>query len=193
MANVADGNYAQGGIQLLAAGLGVAGAKAADDAIEKAKAANAAKKSADDAAAAAKGGNAPTTGNGRPESIADNATDSARMISGAGDETVTVYRGVTQDHPDFPNAIQGKAQPWGRHNDLSMHNAGNNASNFTSWTTDYETAVGFATRSRNGPGGIVLKQSVRRSGLVWPPDRFEEFKVLRCGDVEGAERIILHP
>lgn len=66
VANVADGNYTEGGIQILAAGLGVAGAKAADDAIDAAKAANAAKKAADDAAAAAKGRNAPTTGGGCP-------------------------------------------------------------------------------------------------------------------------------
>jgi hypothetical protein len=113
----------------------------------------------------------------------------ARAGAGAGDDMVTVFRGVHAEHPQLGNAFQGRAAPMGGHSSAARHNAGDNASVFTSWTTDYSTAVNFATGS--GPGGVVLCQTVPRSSLIHSPDVFLEFEVLRQGPIEGATPIIL--
>lgn len=113
----------------------------------------------------------------------------ARAGAGAGDEMVTVFRGVHAEHPQLANAFQGKALPIGGHADPVLHNAWDNRSIFTSWTTDYSTAVTFATG--NGPGGVVLRQTVPKSSLISSPDVFREFEVLRAGPIEGATSIIL--
>jgi len=70
-----------------------------------------------------------------------------------------------------------------------LHNAGDNASVFTSWTTDYSTAVNFATGS--GSSGVVLRQTVPRFSLIRSLDDFLEFEVLRQGPINGATPIIL--
>jgi len=115
----------------------------------------------------------------------------AKTAAGAGDEMVTVFRGVSGQHPQFQNAIQGRAMPWGGHADAALHNAGNNRSIFTSWSTDYRTSVDFALQ--DGPGGVVLRQTVPRSSLIRSPDVFGEFEVLRTGPIQGATPIILSP
>jgi len=122
---------------------------------------------------------------------ASECSDAAKSGGGAADEMVTVYRGVHGNHPQFQSAIQGKAAPWGGHADAALHNAGNNQSVFTSWSTDYRTAVDFALQE--GPGGVVLKQTVPRSSLITSPDVFKEFEVLRTGPIQGATPIILSP
>jgi RHS repeat-associated protein len=107
------------------------------------------------------------------------------------DEMVTVYRGVSGQHPQFQNAIQGNASPWGGHSNPVLHNAGDNRSEFTSWTTDYGTAVDFALQ--DGAGGVVLRQTVPQSTLIPSPDIFRESEVLRLGPIGGATPIILNP
>lgn len=113
----------------------------------------------------------------------------AKGGAGAGDEMVTVFRGVHAEHPQLANAFRGRAAPVGGHSSPALHNAGDNASVFTSWTTDYSTAVNFATGS--GPSGVVLRQTVPRSSLIRSPDDFLEFEVLRQGPINGATSIIL--
>jgi len=113
----------------------------------------------------------------------------ARGVAGAGDEIVTVFRGVHAEHIQLGNALQGKAAPWGGHSDPVLHNAWDNRSIFTSWTTDQATAVRFATE--NGPGGVMLRQTVPRSSLIKSPDALWEFEVLRTGPINGATPIIL--
>lgn len=115
----------------------------------------------------------------------------AKTAAGAGDEMVTVFRGVGGKHPGFQDAIQGKAIPFGGHADPALHNAFDTRSIFTSWTTDYQTAVRFGLA--DGPGGVVLRQSVPRSSLTLSPDKYLEFEVLRTGPVSGATPIILSP
>ena len=117
------------------------------------------------------------------------ATRAAKSVGGASDEMVTVFRGVHAEHPQLANAVQGKAVPWGGHSNPVLHNMGDNASVFTSWTTDYSTSVNFATG--NGPGGVVLRQTVPRSSLIRSPDNFLESEVLRRGPIDGATPIIL--
>jgi hypothetical protein len=115
-------------------------------------------------------------------------------VVGAGDDLVTVYRGVHPKHPDLPSALQGRANPIGGHADATLHNAGNNQSVFTSWTTDRATAFDFAVGKYSGfddAGGVLLQQRVPRSSLIKSPDAFGEFEVLRSGPVSGATPIII--
>ena len=81
--------------------------------------------------------------------------------AGAGDEMIMVGRGVGGNHPGFQNAIHGKAVPFEGHANAAPHNAFGTRSIFSSWTTDYSTAVRFGLT--DGPGGGVLRQSVSRS------------------------------
>ena len=117
-----------------------------------------------------------------------------RTALAAGDDMVTVYRGVHPRHPDLPSALQGRANPIGGHADAALHNAGNNQSVFTSWTTDRATAFDFAVGKYSGfdeAGGVLLQQRVPRSSLIRSPDAFGEFEVLRSGPVSGATPIII--
>jgi len=112
----------------------------------------------------------------------------------AADEYVTVYRGVHSQHPDLPNAYAGKANPRGGHSDPLLHNRGYNDSIFTSWTTDYGTALDFALGKYSGfddAGGVILQQRVLRSKLVNSPDAMGEFEVLRVGPITGAQSTII--
>ncbi len=43
---------------------------------------------------------------------------------------ITLYRGVSVKHPDYPNALNGVATPIGGHNDPTKHNDGNNKKHF---------------------------------------------------------------
>jgi RHS repeat-associated protein len=121
----------------------------------------------------------------------DKILDASKSLANTGDDMDTVYRGVHGNHPQFQNAIKGKASPRGGHADAALHNAGDNRSVFTSWSTDYSTAVDFALQE--GPGGVVLKQSAPRSSLIRSPDVFNESEILRMGNIEGATPIILSP
>lgn len=104
------------------------------------------------------------------------------------DEWITVYRGVHGKHPDLPNALLGKAVPRGGHSDPVLHNSGDNASVYTSWTTDIETAKRFATTvdGAHVPGGVIIGARIRRAELIDSPDIHEEFEFLRQGPVDGA-------
>ena len=97
---------------------------------------------------------------------------------------VTVYRGVHAEHPDLPNALNGQAFPIGGHASPYLHNQGNNASVYTSWSTNRGVAETFANGS--GPGGVVLQQRVPANQLIKSPDKFKEFEVLRPGPISGA-------
>jgi RHS repeat-associated protein len=115
-------------------------------------------------------------------------------VASSGDDMVTVYRGVHSRHPDLPSALQGRANPIGGHADAALHNAGNNQSVFTSWTTDRATAFDFAAGKYSGfddAGGVILQQRVPSSSLIKSPDAFGEFEVLRSGPVSGATPIII--
>ncbi|BFM08552.1 RHS repeat-associated core domain-containing protein [Halioxenophilus aromaticivorans] len=107
-----------------------------------------------------------------------------RSPDGNQEELVIVYRGVHPNHPDYVNAIEGNAVPWGGHRDVELHNLGDNQSDFTSWTTDRSIAERFA---KSEPESIILEQQVKRKDLIWSPDNFVESEVLRLGPVTGAK------
>jgi len=117
------------------------------------------------------------------------STGGARAGAGVSDEMVTVYRGVHAEHPQLANALRGRADPMGGHSSPLLHNQGDNASVFTSWTTNRSTAVNDFALSK-GPGGVLLEQTVPRSSLIKSPDLLKEFEVLRQGPVSGASTTI---
>jgi RHS repeat-associated protein len=112
-----------------------------------------------------------------------------RLPDGNPEDTLTIYRGVHSKHPDFNNALEGKAVPWGGHRDVIAHNEGNNRSDFTSWSTSFQQARVFATT--DGNTGVVLEQQVKIKELIWSPDIYHEQEVLRLGAVSGAKVIPL--
>ena len=72
---------------------------------------------------------------------------------------VTLYLGVDAVHPGFANALEGTAIPRGGNASVLEHvYGGNTESEFTSWTTDFSTAEGFATKQ----SGIRLHARVSR-------------------------------
>jgi len=108
--------------------------------------------------------------------------DSARKQS---EETQTLFRGVSADHPDKKAALQGEANPMGGHSDPILHNRGDNESIFTSWSTDREVAQRFA--KQDGPGGLILQKEAKKSETVKSPDEVAESEVLLKGKVKNAK------
>ncbi|WP_407334176.1 SpvB/TcaC N-terminal domain-containing protein [Enterovibrio sp. 27052020O] len=100
---------------------------------------------------------------------------------------MTLYRGVSAGHPDYPNAVNGMAVPSGLeggHDDPDRHNAGDNDSVFTSWTMS--RAVADYHASKDGSGGVVLSREFAPGETVPSPDSFAELEVLVPGVVTGA-------
>ena len=98
---------------------------------------------------------------------------------------ITLYRGVYFDHPDYPNAILGIAEPAGGDATPEQHAGGNYHSNFTSWTMFRCVADWHA--NKKGPGGIVLTKEFLPGQFI-PNFTFhaEEGEFLVPGRVTGA-------
>jgi hypothetical protein len=101
------------------------------------------------------------------------------------EDLVTIYRGVHKNHPDLPNAKKGTAVPRGGPATPAEHNAGDNRSEYTSWTTRESTADYYA--DRYGPGGVKLTLTVPESQLIPSPDTKNEAEVFLRGTVSGAQ------
>ncbi|WP_070010523.1 DUF6531 domain-containing protein [Streptomyces abyssalis] len=104
-----------------------------------------------------------------------------------------LYRGVPAGHPMYNDALAGRAEPRGGHDDPGRHAGGYTDSIFTSWTHDYE-GVALDAADELGPGGIVMR--MRESEI--PADRniqvhdtdhesYEEMEHAIRGTVSGAE------
>jgi len=102
------------------------------------------------------------------------------------DGYIVVFRGVHPDHPDYANALIGVATPRGGHSDSFVHNKGNNASVYTSWTVSPFQANHFATKQGRVSGGIVLIKKVHVSEITRSPDIYHQGEVLLKGIVTGA-------
>jgi RHS repeat-associated protein len=74
---------------------------------------------------------------------------------GAAAEETTLLRGVASDSPAFENALNGTANPIGGNASMLEHSLGNTASEFTSWTSDPEVALQYAT-NRGQTSGVIL-------------------------------------
>jgi RHS repeat-associated protein len=107
----------------------------------------------------------------------------------AGGETITLYRGVDAAHPGYADALNGVANPIGGDASIAEHVfGGNTASAYTSWTTDFGTAEGFATQESGS--GAVLSKSFPLSGVIPSPGNaagMGEFEYLIQGPVTGAD------
>ncbi|MBC9229227.1 LysM peptidoglycan-binding domain-containing protein [bacterium SPL81] len=102
------------------------------------------------------------------------------------DWSMTLFRGVHDGHPDISNALLGRTQPWGTHNDPFMHNSGTNSSNFTSWSQSRDEVVNYLVNDGQS-SGVILIQNVPRRELIWSPDYMGEMEVLRAGPTYGAK------
>ena len=60
-----------------------------------------------------------------------------------------LFRGVSEDHPAFSNALRGIVKPRGGQASALEHNLGDTLSPFTSWTTDPAIARDFAVKSQD--------------------------------------------
>jgi hypothetical protein len=108
----------------------------------------------------------------------------------AGQEEVTIYRGVHCQHPALAQARAGRAVP-GNVNGIvtpEQHNDGgySDQSPYTSWTTGKEVADYYARR-RSGGHAVIFTKTVTRSELVSSPDRMGEGEVFLRGEVTGCQ------
>ena len=83
------------------------------------------------------------------------------------EDAITLYRGVDALHPGYANALEGVANPIGGSATPLQHVLGNTASEFTSWTSDFGVAEGFATQQSGS--GVVLSNTFSRSMLMPSP------------------------
>lgn len=97
---------------------------------------------------------------------------------------IVLFRGVHALHPDIQNAKLGIATPIGGHDNPIRHNAGDNNSIFTSWTTNIWVANSFA--QRKGAGGIILTKQFHISQIIPSTDKFHQGEWLVAGIVKGA-------
>ena len=68
---------------------------------------------------------------------------------------LTLYRGGASDSPAYENALNGIANPRGGSATALEHSLGNTESDFTSWTSDPDVALKFATGNFT-TSGVVL-------------------------------------
>jgi hypothetical protein len=125
------------------------------------------------------------------------ASKGITALRGTASEMTTLYRGVNESHPGFANASEGVAVARGGAATAAEHNAGNTASNFTSWTTDPSVATNYALRP-NG-AGVMMEVTVPQSSTVGSPSLksvnllqspgtvVNESEVLLRGTVSGAK------
>lgn len=115
-----------------------------------------------------------------------------------GEEGDYLYRGLpkgmSDEHPAYQDALQGRAVPKGGHSDPALHAGGNTDSEFTSWTHDYEGVALDAAEEFGVEHGLVLR--IPRSSIpedidfqIHDTDRetYEEMEHSLLGTTEGAE------
>ncbi|WP_177176971.1 RHS repeat-associated core domain-containing protein [Faunimonas pinastri] len=105
------------------------------------------------------------------------------------EEGITLYRGVDAAHPGYSNAINGVANPVGGDASIAEHVfGGNTASEYTSWTTDFSVAEGFATKE-SGSGVVIWKTFPSNSVIASPGNAaaMGESEFLVPGPVTGAD------
>jgi RHS repeat-associated protein len=110
---------------------------------------------------------------------------------------LTLYRGVASDSPGFANALKGIANPIGGDASAVEHSLGNTASNFTSWTSDYDTALKFATNGGTTNGAVLTNTFAPGVAVPVAPNIEElmmESEHLVTGPTSGAlVTLIPHP
>jgi hypothetical protein len=116
----------------------------------------------------------------------------AKVLEGAADgvgDGLTLFRGVASDSPGYRNALNGIATPIGGDAGMLEHSLGNTASNFTSWTTDYDVALKFATNKGTTNGAILTNTFAPGAAIQASPGVeaiMGESEFLVPGPVSGA-------
>jgi hypothetical protein len=129
------------------------------------------------------GGDDPAPRPAAPESELGGAAEAG------GGETV-MYRGISENHPGYKNALLGIAEPrWGVATP-EQHVLGDTQSMFTSWTLDVNVAKNFATFDEDifaPTAGVYLAKTFSNSDLVVPAKGFaSESERLVYGPITGA-------
>jgi len=104
------------------------------------------------------------------------------------DPGMYLYRGVAFGHPDYANALQGMAVPYGLnggHSDPEAHNTGSYNSIYTSWSMSRGVADYHANKGKQ-PGVVLMKKFMLHE-TVPSPDEHHELEVLVPGIVRGAD------
>jgi hypothetical protein len=100
-----------------------------------------------------------------------------------------LFRGVASDSPAFANALNGIANPRGGTATMLEHSLGNTASNFTSWTSDYDVALKYAT-NQGTASGVVLTLTFAPGAAIPIAASVEaimgESEFLVAGPISGA-------
>lgn len=97
---------------------------------------------------------------------------------------ITVFRGISRDHPRYNLARQGivvPRNPFGIHN-IDAHNYGSSKTGLTSWTRTRAVAETYAE-----PEGVVLEATVPGNRILWSPDVWYENEVLMRGFICNAK------
>jgi RHS repeat-associated protein len=92
----------------------------------------------------------------------------------AGEQGPTLFRGVASNSPAYEDALNGTAIPRGGPATMIDHIAGDTDSPFTSWTSDYDIALGRATDNFSIPG-VVLTNEFQAGTAVPIPANLEAF------------------
>jgi RHS repeat-associated protein len=121
-----------------------------------------------------------------------------RLLRGAEEETITLYRGVNESHTLFAEQSLGGVRPnhpwwkfWEGAASAYEHNVVPGAtlrSPFTSWTTDPEVAMNFALRP--GGGGVVIRAEVPLSQVLQSPNLKEVLLIHTKEVVSEAEYLV---
>ncbi len=142
-----------------------------------------------DAAAAAEAAAVEAAGAAAAEGSAATGAEAAEAAADSAADGTTLFRGVASDSPGYENALNGIANPIGGDATMLEHSLGNTASNFTSWTSDYETAVGFGTNGGT-TNGVVLTNTFSPGAAIPVAPNVEaimgENEFLVPGPVSGA-------
>jgi hypothetical protein len=99
---------------------------------------------------------------------------------------IRCYRGVSEGHIFYQDALQGIARPRGGSATPAKHNEGNTESEYTSWTTDHRVAHKKALESDFVGRGVILQKDFDEVEIVLSPDIYFESEVLIRGLVKDA-------
>jgi hypothetical protein len=103
-----------------------------------------------------------------------------------------IYRGVSEGHPGYDNALEGRAVPRGGTSTPEMHQLGYTDSPYTSWSTS--EAVATRAALKNADRGVVLQTRITSdtryidvNSQSWADEDLRgEYEVQIEGEVSGA-------
>ncbi|MFE2528025.1 RHS repeat-associated core domain-containing protein [Streptomyces sp. NPDC059382] len=106
-----------------------------------------------------------------------------------------LYRGISELHPGYDDAVQGVSIPRGGSVSMETHHSGNTDSIYTSWDTNRNTALRYARGAAEGRSdlpGVILQVKLPIGQPIYPSmmfssDLWEGTESLVEGAVRGAK------